>query len=100
MRSSISQRDARSYETPWQKAGFLRRIIHYDLPATYVDEQTEIINTISKKEIDALAKKYLQDDKMYIMVVGDGASVRPKLEQLGYEVIELDVKGEPVSVKP
>lgn len=100
MRSSISQRDAINYETAWQKAGFLRRIVHYNLSANYVDEQTEIINTISKKEIDALAKKYLQDEKMYIMVVGDGASVRPKLEKLGYEVVELDVKGEPVSTKP
>jgi zinc protease len=100
MRSSISQRDARSYETPWQKAGFLRRIIHYDLDASFVDEHTEIINTITKEEINALAKKYLQDDKMYIMVVGDGASVRPKLEKLGYEIVELNAKGEPTMIKP
>ncbi len=100
MRNAISQRDARSYETSWQKAGFLRRIIHYNLPATYVDEQTKIINNITKDEINALAKKHLKDDEMYIMVVGDGASVRPKLEKLGYEVVELNEKGEPVMIKP
>ena len=100
MRSAISQRDARSYETPWQKAGFLRRIIHYDLPSTFVDEQTKIINTITKEEINALAKKHLKDDEMYIMVVGDGKSVRPKLEKLGYEVVELNEKGDPIKVKP
>ena len=76
MRNAISQRDARSYETPWQKAGFLRRIVHYNLPATFVDEQTEIINNITKEEIDALAKKHLKDENMYIMVVGDGASYK------------------------
>ncbi len=100
MRSSISQRDARNYETPWQKAGFLRRIIHYNLPATFVDEQTAIINSITKEEIDALAKKHLKDENMYIMVVGDGASVRPKLEKLGYEVVDLNVTGEMLSSKP
>ncbi len=96
MRRSIGQRDARSYETPGQKAGFLRRIIHYDLDKSFVDEQTKIINTISKKEINALAKKYLDDENMYILVVGDGATNRSKLEKLGYELVELDPKGEVV----
>ena len=96
MRNSIGQRDARSYETPGQKAGFLRRIVQYDLDKSYVDEQTEIINTISKDEINSLAKKYLQDDNMYILVVGDGASNRANLEKLGYELIELNEKGEVV----
>ncbi|MEM9259327.1 MAG: insulinase family protein, partial [Bacteroidota bacterium] len=53
MRSSISQRDARSYETPRQKAGFLGRILHYDLESDFVDQQSKIINTITKEEIDA-----------------------------------------------
>jgi zinc protease len=93
MRNSIGQRDARSYETPRQKAGFLSRIVHYDLDADYVNEQTEIINTISKDEIDALAKKHLKNENFYILVVGDGASNRSKLEKLGYELVELDAKG-------
>ena len=93
MRNSIGQRDARSYETPGQKAGFLGRIVHYDLNADYVEEQMNIINTITKKEIDALAKKYLKDENFYILVVGDGASNRAKLEKLGYELVELDAKG-------
>jgi len=94
MRNSIGQRDARSYETPRQKAGFLRTIVHFDLNASYVDEQTKIINTISKKEVNKLARTYLAADKMYILVVGDGATNRDKLEKLGYGLIELDEKGE------
>lgn len=93
MRKSIGQRDARSYETPGQKAGFLRQIIHYNLDKSFVDEQAKIIKTISKEEIDELAKKYLDDDNLYILVVGDGATNREKLEKLGYELVELDEKG-------
>ena len=93
MRNSIGQRDARSYETPRQKAGFLSRIVHYDLDADFVDKQTEIVNSISKEELDALAKKHLKEDNFYILVVGDGASNRAKLEKLGYELVELDAKG-------
>lgn len=99
MRKSIGQKDARSYETPGQKAGFLRRIVHYDLDKSYVDEQTKIINTISKSEINGLAKKYLKDENFYILVVGDGASNRAKLEKLGYELVELNAKGEVVDDK-
>ena len=96
MRNSIGQKDARSYETPRQKAGFLRTIVHYDLKSSYVNKQTKIINSISKKEINELAQKYLQTEKMYILVVGDGASNRDKLEKLGYGLIELDAKGDVV----
>lgn len=94
MRNSIGQRDARSYETPGQKARFLARIVHYDLDKTYVDKQTEIIKTISKKEINDLADKNLKTDQMNILVVGDKASNIEKLEELGYEIVELNVKGD------
>ncbi|MFY0652948.1 MAG: insulinase family protein [Cyclobacteriaceae bacterium] len=97
MRKSIGQKDALSYETPGQKAGFLRRIVHYDLDKSFVDEQAKIINTISKNEINALAKKYLDTENFYILVVGDGASNRAKLEKLGYPLVELNAKGEVVN---
>ncbi|MEO1054740.1 MAG: pitrilysin family protein [Bacteroidota bacterium] len=93
MKNSVGQRDALSYEAPWQKTGFLRRIVHYDLDKNYVKKQNEIINKITKKEIDALAKKHLPYDKMNIVVVGDKASVKAKLARLGYEIVEVDTKG-------
>ena len=100
MKSSIGQRDARNYETPRQKAGFLRRIVHYDLDRTFVDEQTKIVENITKKELDALAKKYLQPENMYILVVGDEATNRAKLEALGYEVVILDERGDVRVIRP
>lgn len=100
MKSSIGQRDARNYETPRQKAGFLRRIVHYDLDRTFVDEQTKLVENITKKELDALAKKYLQPENMYILVVGDEATNRAKLEALGYEVVILDERGDVKVMRP
>ena len=100
MKSSIGQRDARNYETPRQKAGFLRRIVHYDLDRTFVDEQTNIVKDVTKDELNNLAKKYLQPENMYILVVGDEKSIRPGLEKLGYEIIVLDASGEVKIAKP
>lgn len=94
MRNSIGQRDARRYETPFQKAGFLGNIIRYDLDGSYVDKQAEIIQNITREEINALAKKYLNTDNAYILVVGDGASNRDKLKALGYEVVDVTEKGD------
>ena len=94
LRNSIGQRDALRYETPFQKAGFLGRIIRYDLPDDFVDTQAEIIRTITKEEIDALADKHLQLENMYILVVGDAATHREKLQALGYEVVDVSTNGD------
>lgn len=95
MRSAIAQRDALRYETPLQKAGFIERIIEYDLPADFADQQNKIIASISKDEINTLAAKYIDKDKMYILLVGDKAKIQPGLQRLGYEIVELDVNGNP-----
>ncbi len=94
MRNSIGQRDARSYETPWQKAGFLQRIVHYDLDKSFVDEQREIIDNISQQEINELAKKHIKTDEMVILVVGDAKTHREKLQKLGYDIVDVSEKGD------
>ncbi len=99
MKNSIGQRDAREYEAPWQKANFLQRIVHYDLDKDFVDRREEILESITKEEIDALARKYLPSDNMHILVVGDKASVKPGLEKLGYPVVELDLRGNPLPAR-
>ncbi|MDO1445732.1 pitrilysin family protein [Rhodocytophaga aerolata] len=92
-KNSIGQRDALNYETGYDKASFLSRIIQYNLDKDFVKKQNEILKNITKEEIDALAKKHLPIEKMNILVVGDKASVKPGLEKLGYEVVELDFEG-------
>ena len=91
--SSIGQQDALKYETNGQKAGFLKRILDYTLPKTYVDEQQTILKNITKQEIDALAKKYLPYNNMIIVIVGNRAKYLDLVKKLGYEVIELDSDG-------
>jgi zinc protease len=93
MRSAIGQRDALRYEAPVQKAGFIERILDYDLPADYVDQQNKIIAAISKDEISKLASKWIDTNKMYILLVGDKAKIEPGLQRLGYDIVELDING-------
>ena len=93
MKSSLGQRDALMYETGAQKAGFIGRILEYNLPGNFVDEQNQILAQISKTEIDAVVKKWINPEKVNILLVGDKAKILPGLQKLGYEIIELDVDG-------
>ena len=93
MKSAIGQRDALQYETPGQKSGFVARLLEYNLEGDYVATQTKILTMMNKAEIDQLAKKWLQTDKMNILLVGDKAKILPGLQKFGYEIVELDNDG-------
>lgn len=55
-----------------------------------VTKQNQILQAISKNEIDGLSKKYLDMDSMNILLVGDKKKILPGLQAMGYEIIELD----------
>jgi zinc protease len=93
MKNSLGQRDALSYETGFQKAGFIGQILEYNLPADYVDQQNKILANMTKAEIDALAKKLINTSKMNILLVGDKAKTVEGVKKLGYEIVELDTDG-------
>ncbi len=95
-KSAIGQRDARAYETPSQKLGFLSRMMSYDLKPSFVDEQSSILQGMTKPDIDALAQKHLDLEDMVMVVVGDKAKHMEEVKALGYPVIELDPDGNPL----
>ena len=95
-KSAIGQRDARAYETPGQKLGFLGRMMTYDLDAGFVDEQSDILQSMTKAQIDALAKKHTNPDDMIIIVVGDKAVNMESLKALGMPIVELGEDGNPL----
>ncbi|MEY4930321.1 MAG: hypothetical protein RI909_1045, partial [Bacteroidota bacterium] len=93
MKSALGQRDALLYETGFQKAGFIGRILEYDLPANFVDEQNKILSKITKADIDQVSKKWIKPETANVLLVGDKVNILPGLQKLGYEIIELDVNG-------
>ncbi len=96
-RNAMMQSDALKYESPFQKLGFIKRVLDYSLPKDFVAKQSEILTKIDKNEINLLAKKFLPSEKMIVVVVGDKASHFEKLKSLGYEVLEVDSNGRPVA---
>jgi len=99
MKNSIGQFDALRYETPGQKAQFIRRILDYNLPGNYAQAQHKLLVNMTKGELDKTTKKYLGLDKMNILLVGDKAKYIDGIKKYGYDIVELDADGKPVEKK-
>jgi zinc protease len=92
-KNAISQADALKYEAPTQKLFFIKRIMDYGLDKDYVAKQMSILSSITKDEVNALAKKNIPMDKLVVFVLGDKASNLEKIKKLGYDVVEIDMEG-------
>ncbi len=95
MQNSIGQSDARNYETGPQKAAFIGRILQYNLPADYVKQQNNILNAITRSELSAINNRYINPDKMNIVLVGDKKKILSGLSRFNLDIIELDADGTP-----
>jgi zinc protease len=83
-KNSMLNSEALRYETSFQKARFLYTVIEYNLSREYRAEQAKIVQGMSKGDFSSLAKKYINPDKMVILVVGNKYLIKDKLEKLGY----------------
>ena len=90
-KSAIINSDALKYETALQKSRFLSRIQRYGLDRDYTKRQKEIINNITVDEINALAKKYIDQNNHVVVVVGNKYALKKSLAKFG-KVEELKIK--------
>ncbi len=92
--NSMTQSEARKYETGFQKAAFLSNILTYNLPGNYPQLQNEVLKKITTADFAQLARKNIRPVKdMTILLVGDKARLADKLKELGYVVVEADAEG-------
>ena len=98
-KSSIGQSEALKYETPGQKAGFLKLIMDNQYDKKLSDTRNKITGKITKAEVDAIAQKLLNLDEMVIVIVGDKEKLMEKMKKLGYDVVELPTDIDEVRAK-
>ncbi len=96
-KSSMTQSEARKYETGFQKATFLDRIQTYNLPKDFSEQQNKMLNQLSIADINGLATQYLpEQSRLVVVLVGDKAKLLDRIKAKGYEVVELDKSGNPL----
>jgi len=70
----------------------------YGLSADYFDRYRENIAAVTKEDVERVAKKYLDPDRVLIVIVGNAAQIREPLGGLGMPVHELDIDGNRLAV--
>lgn len=89
-RRAIGLKDALSYETPNHKVNVIAQTQRYNLAPGWRRKQHQILQNITVQELNELARKLLDPEKMITVVVGDKTEVFSQLESLGWPVIEID----------
>ena len=89
-KSYLIKSSARQFETSGAKLNMLSSISAYGWGPDYVRRRQQMVQNITKEEIQELAREYANPDKMIWLVVGDADTQMERLEQLGF--------GEPILV--
>ena len=76
--------NARKFETMGSKLNMLRDMSNYGWKEDFVKQQEETVKEITVPQIQALARKYVNPDQMYYLIVGDAETQLDRLEELGF----------------
>ena len=93
-KASLSGSFGRSLERPATIANFAINTERYGLPQDFYATYLQQLNNLTVADVNAVAKKYLTPDQMYITVVGKGAEIEEKLKAFG-EVKKFNNMGDP-----
>jgi predicted Zn-dependent peptidase len=74
---------ALSLENPQQMLNYSVTSWRYGLPADYWDKYPERINAVTKAQVQAAAKKYLDPARLHIVAVGEPSKVADVLAKFG-----------------
>ena len=82
-----------AFETSANAAASLANIYVYDLGLDYYTQYAESVNRVSADQALAVARKYLQPDRLIVIAVGDRKTIEPGLRELGLPVEIRDADG-------
>ncbi len=92
-KNKILKASTRAYESLGAQLGMLRNISKYNRSHTFTEEdQKELVN-MSLEDYKTIIAKYLNEEDMIYVVVGDKATQFEEVKKLGKTVIELDIHG-------
>jgi predicted Zn-dependent peptidase len=72
----------RSFETTASLAASLAQMFVYNLPADYFSTFTERVRAVTAADVQRVAERYIQPDKLAVVVVGDRTVIEPGVKAL------------------
>ena len=70
------------YDTRDKVLGERVRLEFYGYPADYLETYKAALEKVTLADLNAAAKKYIHPEKLTVLVVGNGAEIKPGLEEL------------------
>lgn len=97
-KNSLAGSFARQLERPQTMARFALNTARYNLPKDYYNTYLEKVSQVTTEDVQAVAKKYIDPERLHITVVGDKDKVADKLERFSKDgkINFYDFYGEPV----
>ncbi len=95
-KNKILKASTRAYESLGAQLGMLRNISKYNRSQTFTEEDQEELVNMSLEDYKAIIAKYLNEEDMIYVVVGDKVTQFEEVKKLGKTVVELDIYGNPL----
>ena len=88
-KDSIARSLPGRFERGGDAAGTFAELFTYGLPLDYFSTLPERINAVTVDQVQAIAQKYIQPDKMIVLAVGDRAKIEENLKKLNLGKVEI-----------
>lgn len=96
--TAMVKSNARAFETLGDKLGILENMSTYGLSRNYIEQEEKTIMDMSLEDAKSYISKYINPNNMIYVVIGDAATQLEPLKEAGVgEVIQVDVKGNPIN---
>lgn len=80
-----------NFENPSQTLSRLMRYEYFGYPADFLFRYQRGVQITTAADVQRVAKKYLQPEKLVTLVVGNGTAIQPPLSAIASEVIPIDI---------
>jgi zinc protease len=80
-----------NFQSPSQTLSRLMRYEYFGYPEDFIFKYQEAVKATTVNDIQRVAQKYLQPDKIVTLVVGNSQEINPPLNSLGEEVKTVDI---------
>ena len=85
------------FETTGDIAYQLTSLAVYGLPLDFYNSYVQQIEAVTQEDVQRVARKYINPDRVQIVVVGDRRQIEPGIRKLGMGAVEIrDIYGAPV----
>ena len=93
-KNKLIKQNALRFERLGSLINMVEIMSQFDLPDTYIQNQQDILSSLTLEEARSIAKSRFNVNKMYFVIAGDAETQLKRIEQLGYgKPIMLDREG-------